>query len=395
MATSLVKDHGNNLISANLLTEFKSKVRKSLEKTLPPKSHDESWRKFPLNQFNLSEFNSDFASGELTDIRSNLDSTNWNEGNITKVTSLLDDLLSQSEGNYFALLGLFHAKEYYYFEVDEKETDILDWQFVSEETLSVSSVFLVRIKKNTSAKIKESYKTISKTENLHLLTSVSFYVLEESSELKLQISEDYDSDLYHFRSVFSSQERDSKLELSTVPLGGFRGKTFYYPRLSGTGSDAQILGLTALNKREFNDVEILVTHLADHTNSKLIYKTIVADKSHHIFTGNLHIPPNLKKVSAHQESHNLSMNKKARAEAIPKLEVFSEDVSCTHGATVGDIDEEQLFYLLSRGLNLNEARHLLVSAFYNEMIGKIAFSEEDEKNLSHLFQEKILAGGVD
>ncbi|WP_246047894.1 SufD family Fe-S cluster assembly protein [Leptospira ilyithenensis] len=393
MAISLAKDPGNSLISANLLAEFKSKVGKSLETTIPPETHGESWRKFPLGGFNLSEFNSSFAVGESINIHSSLNSTDWTEENASKVSVLLEELLKQSAGNYFALLSLFHAKEYYYFEIDENRADILDWQFQSEESLSASSVFLVRVGKNTSSKIKEGYKTVSKTGNLHLLASVSFYWLEKSSYLKLQTREDYDSDLYHFRSVFSHQERDSKLELSTLPLGGFRGKTFYFPRLAGTGSEANISGLTALSKREFNDVEILVTHLADHTNSKLVYKTIVADKSHHIFTGNLHIPANLKKVTAHQESHNLSMNKKARAEAIPKLEVFAEDVSCTHGATVGDIDEEQLFYLLSRGLNPNEAKHLLVSAFYNEMISKIAFSEEDAAALSVLVQEKILAGG--
>jgi len=225
---------------------------------------------------------------------------------------------------------------------------------------------------------------------LHILHSLSCYHLKEGSSLDILVEEEYDENLFHFRFIYSFQEKESNLNIHSFPRGGYRGKQFYLPELNGMGSTYKLMGVSSLVNRELLDIDAKVTHLADHTTSKISYKAIVNDRSHHIFTGNLAIPSNVKKVSAHQESHNLSLNKKARAEANPKLEVMAEDVSCTHGATVGDIDEEQLFYLLSRGLTPSEAKSLLVAAFYEETVSKIPFPETVKLNISNNIRKSVL-----
>ncbi|TGN18799.1 SufD family Fe-S cluster assembly protein [Leptospira idonii] len=370
-----------------LVASFREKAKSLLGTLSFPKGDEEVWRKFPLNQFHFPELSSE----PLTSSVEVKDSIFASEIVSSKASEIFDELLESCKSDFFALYGLVHAKEYYFYSLggQDGKDEVEDWNFHFKGEGSVSSVFLLHVPKNKKVRLTENYSSSTVSDKLHLFTSVSFYDLEDASCLDLVLTEDYDPDLYHFRSVFSRQAKDSKLSLYSFPLGGFRGKTFYFPKLSGKGSELNLSAVTALNQREWNDVEALVTHHADHTTSKLSYKTIVTDKSHHIFTGNLHIPPNLKKVVAHQESHNLSLDKKARAEANPKLEVFSEDVSCTHGATVGDIDEEQLFYLLSRGLSPEDAKSLLVSAFYGKAIAELPFPDSLKETLETRIHSKI------
>jgi len=369
--------------------EFKKEVKKHFEQIRFPSGNEEEWRKFPLQQIQFD-----------TLIRNEIDITQTEvKGQETQVLSdestakqMLHSLLESVKTNYFALYILLTCKDYFLFEfaADSHQENQFDARSHVPPDKNGLFVFLYSVKNEQQIRIREAFQSNSTSENLHLLGNISFYKIGNGAKLDVLYEEELDENLVQFRYSVSEQGRDSEFRIHSYPLGGFRKKHFYLPELNGSGGEFLLMGVSSVVKRELLDIDAKATHLASNTTSKIVYKAIVNDRAHHIFTGNLAIPNTVKKVSAHQESHNLSLNKKARAEANPKLEVMAEDVSCTHGATVGDIDENQLFYLLSRGLTLDESKSLLVSAFYEETVSKLPFSEPIKEEISEKLKKSVL-----
>ncbi|MBP9887303.1 MAG: SufD family Fe-S cluster assembly protein, partial [Leptospiraceae bacterium] len=219
------------------------------------------------------------------------------------------------------------------------------------------------------------------------INPVSYLDLEESGKSIFISIEDFQNSAFHFRNIFSNQNRDSELQLFHFNLGGYKGKTLVKNDLSGENANLKAVGATTLSKREIQDIEFTISHFASRTDSNLRFKTVVKDKSHHIFTGNLFIPKASFHVTASQVNNNLTMTRTARAESMPKLEVFADDVKCSHGATVGEVNEEQLFYLMSRGLTENEARFLIIEGFLKEVLDFVTLEEVQNLLISRLTEK--------
>jgi len=119
------------------------------------------------------------------------------------------------------------------------------------------------------------------------------------------------------------------------------------------------------------DHHLHVDHLASHGASSMLYKGILDKKSRAVFNGKVYVHPATKQISAHQANHNLLLSNEAEVNSKPELEIYSDDVKCTHGATIGQLDHESLFYLTSRGIEKNEAHKLLIRAFAEEVYSKM------------------------
>lgn len=193
----------------------------------------------------------------------------------------------------------------------------------------------------------------------------------------------YAGDEYNFHRIESNQGRDSRVHVSIAQHGGLAGKCFVTGRLNAPGGEFRGIGLTAASQAEYVDMEMLAAHDADHTASSLLYKAVVRDRAHSVFNGNLLIPPGRKHVDSHQTNNNILLNKKARAESMPKLIVKAEDVSAEHGATVGELDAEAIFFLMSRGLSESDARVMLIEGFLMQVIAEFPVPDLHEQ----LFEE--------
>ncbi|MCC5814230.1 MAG: Fe-S cluster assembly protein SufD, partial [Leptospira sp.] len=248
---------------------------------------------------------------------------------------------------------------------------------------------VIKVGSFSKVKIIEEYSSRNcSDDDYQWNNSLTLLELGEGAIVEYLTQEDHSENVFNFRNLISRQDRDSTLRNFHFYQGGFRSKMRQTLYLSGKNASLQSFGLSALSNREFIDHETEIRHRADHTTSSLIHKTVVKDKAHHIFTGNLHIPSTLSKVVASQVNHNLSLTPSARAESIPKLEIYSEDVQSSHGSTVGEIDDDQYFYLLSRGLDKDTAHHLLIEAFLTELIDELSI--ESRKDLIRdALKEKI------
>ncbi|PJZ86193.1 SufB/SufD family protein [Leptospira harrisiae] len=386
MNSSLTKNR--LVLTKERYTQFNTSLLEIWNQLEIPKDSEESWRKFPIGSVDWKELQFDPKEVNPGSIVSEENTVEQSLSEET-VQSLLADILKYTPKDYFAYLNLVVAPYYEIILLEEGESE---FDFEEEGDKPKHSVRIFYLTKGKTSKTQIRFQNHHLSEDLHLSSSLDFYIAGDSSYLEILDRESSDLDLYRFRNVCILGHNDSQVKYHHYPMGGFRSKLFLHAHLLGKGTEVTVDGVSALGGRNLKDLDMEMFHHADFTTSKISYKAIVTDKAHHIFTGNLIIPPNLKKVTAHQESFNLSLNKKARAEANPKLEVLAEDVSCTHGATVGDIDEEQYFYLLSRGLTPEESKSLLVTAFYGETIQSIGFSDEVKLSLESEIKE-ILVGG--
>lgn len=142
-------------------------------------------------------------------------------------------------------------------------------------------------------------------------------------------------------------------------------------KINGTLGDAHMYGLTLGNHRLHTDHHTFVNHKAENTTSNQLYKAILAGKSNGVFNGKILVDQVAQKTNAYQSSKNILLSGDAKVNAKPQLEIFADDVKCSHGATIGQLDEEPIFYLRSRGLDEATAKHLLIQAFAAEIFDQI------------------------
>lgn len=172
-----------------------------------------------------------------------------------------------------------------------------------------------------------------------------------------------------FQTIRATLKRDSKLK---AVLLGKKLRTSIKAELAEENSEAEIYGLSQLKGDSESHIHALVEHAAPHTRSRQHFKSVLKERSRFSFEGKIYVHPIAQKTEAYQLNNNLILSDEASANAKPNLEIFADDVKASHGATVGQLDQEALFYLRSRGLDLEEARDWLVQGFCKEILDHAA-----------------------
>jgi len=188
-------------------------------------------------------------------------------------------------------------------------------------------------------------------------------------------------------------DRDARYENFTLSLGGKLARTDVQLKFDGEGAACGLFGATLLRGEQEGTIATVVDHAAPRCTTREYYKSVAADRAHGVFLGTIGVRPHAQKTDANQLSKNLLLGARAAIDTKPELEILADDVKCSHGATVGDLDEAALFYLESRGIPPVEARHMLVEAFAAEVIERI---EDDTALRAHLGRHvaRWLAGGI-
>lgn len=165
--------------------------------------------------------------------------------------------------------------------------------------------------------------------------------------------------------------RDATMTLIATHFGGSTVKSDFAAELAGEGARSEVLGLVFGTGRQHFDHHVVQQHLAPHTTSRLNVQVALKDRAKSAFTGMLRIGTDAVHSEAYQENRNLLLDETANAISIPELEILTDEVQASHGATVGPIDEEQLFYLAARGLPRREAERMIVSGFFEPSVARI------------------------
>lgn len=193
---------------------------------------------------------------------------------------------------------------------------------------------------------------------------------------------------YNFSTLRIQQGRSANVATHSLLLSGALVRNNVHPVLAGEGSECLINGLFMANGRQHMDNYMLVEHASPHCDSRQFYNGILNGQSHGVFHGRIIVHKDAQKTDAKQTNRNLLLSDDAQIDTKPQLEIYADDVKCTHGATIGQFDDNALFYLRSRGLDEASARHVLLLAFANECLDRMSSPQVRE----HL--EKLVVAGL-
>ncbi len=197
--------------------------------------------------------------------------------------------------------------------------------------------------------------------------------ISDNARLRFVELQSWGDNVWNFSHERAQVGRDANLEWIFGALGSNLTKNFSEIDLIGEGATGKMSGFYFTDGKQHLDHDTQQNHLAPHTTSDLLFKGALKDSSRSVWQGMIYVAPGAQKTDGYQANRNLVLSSKARADSIPGLEILADDVRCTHGATVGKIDEDSVFYLLSRGIPYAEAEHLIVEGFFDPIMQRIPF----------------------
>ncbi len=196
----------------------------------------------------------------------------------------------------------------------------------------------------------------------------------------------------HVESLGVHQQRDSRFSSHQIAIGAAVARTELSATLQGSGADCTLRGLYLGSAKQVLDQHTTIEHAEPHATSNQLYKGILDGASQGVFTGRVIVRQKAQKTAAEQSNSSLLLSDDAIANTRPQLEIYADDVKCSHGATIGRLEDEQLFYLQARGIGMKEARALLGFAFANEVISGIGL-EPLRESLEATIKDWFLAAG--
>jgi Fe-S cluster assembly protein SufD len=176
---------------------------------------------------------------------------------------------------------------------------------------------------------------------------------------------------WHFASHHARVERDAELDWVTGGFGSAKGKVRIQNDLAGPGATSRVTGAYFADGTQHLDYDTFQEHIAPSTTSDFAFKGALRDTARAVWRGMIRVEEGAQKTNAYQENRNLLLSKSAHADSIPGLEIMANDVRCTHGATLGQVDRDQLFYLMTRGLTRAEAERLIVRGFFQDVLDRV------------------------
>ncbi|HEV7391620.1 MAG TPA: Fe-S cluster assembly protein SufD [Burkholderiales bacterium] len=215
----------------------------------------------------------------------------------------------------------------------------------------------------------EEYEAIS--EDAYLTNAVTEIAVAPGARLRHIKLQSESARAFHIARCSVAVATDASYISHTVSLGSRLSRYDLSVALNGEGAFAQIDGLALISGRQLADTHTLIDHAQPNGRSAQLHKTIVGGAAHAVFNGKIFVRPGAQLTDSAQQSRNLLLSDRATVDTKPQLEIFADDVKCAHGATVGQLDAEQLFYLTSRGLSDTVARNLLTYAFGASVIERI------------------------
>ncbi|MEA2353491.1 MAG: Fe-S cluster assembly protein SufD [Thermoleophilaceae bacterium] len=228
---------------------------------------------------------------------------------------------------------------------------------------------LIVLEEGAEAEIWEQY--VSSEEGEGLFNGVTELVVGANARLRYVTAQGLSEKSWIFGTQRAVVDRDGSLDWVALGFGSGRGKVRMETQLRGPGAQARVTGAYAGRGRQHLDFDTTQEHAAPNTTSDLAFRGVLAGRSTAVWRGMIKVDPGAQQTDAFQESRNLLLSKRAHADAIPGLEILANDVRCTHAAAIAQIDREQLFYLMSRGLPREQAKRLVIDGFLQALVERL------------------------
>ena len=255
---------------------------------------------------------------------------------------------------------------------DTKIDKPIHFLFVSDtnaENSAIQTRNLVLAGRHSECTIIESYVTAGGSN--YFSNAVTEVFVADGARLGHYKLQTESRDAFHVGTIEVTQGRGSRYESFSFATGAKLSRTNVYTTLAGDAAETILNGLYMVDGSQHVDHQTRIEHVAPNCPSHELYKGILDGSSHGVFNGKVYVHPEAQKTDGKQSNNNLLLSDQARVDTKPQLEIFADDVKCTHGATVGRLDEIALFYMRSRGIGPAQARRLLTYAFAADVLEKI------------------------
>jgi Fe-S cluster assembly protein SufD len=321
-----------------------------------------------------------FSNGELIEISDGINALSLKNVSSEKLNNI------SLENHFFDAINLAYAEDGLFIKIEanqqlDKPIEIVH---VSNGNKITNLRHVFRVNRHAKADITMSY--VSSNESVSFLNVVSNIELEDGAHLtinKLQTEAGTD---FHFSREVVNQEKNSNFTLNTLTFNGNFVRNDVNVLVNGQNAETNLNGAYLVKNNQLVDNHTIVDHLVANCQSNELYKGVLYDKSTAVFNGKVFVRPDAQKINAFQSNGNVLLSDDASVNSKPELEIYADDVKCSHGSTTGQLDENAVFYLRARGLSEKSAKELLVSAFISDVLNKI--ENEEVLNFTNSYLNK-------
>jgi Fe-S cluster assembly protein SufD len=291
----------------------------------------------------------------------------------SEAASRLGSLLEPAGADFFANLNsaAFSEGAFVFVPKDVRSEAPLHLLFLSVGGDGILPVTLPRIfvevERNASLELIEEYAG----SGAYLTDTAVEILVHQGAELRHERIQRESPEAFHVSNLRADVAGDARYLSRTVSFGARLSRQVPVVRLLGPGAEASLDGLALLNGHQVADTHSVLDHTVPHGSSRQLHKCIVDDEAQAVFNGRIFVRPDAQQTDAQQQCRTLLLSEKATVDAKPQLEIDADDVKCAHGAAVGALDAEELFYLASRGLDPAAARNLLTYGFASDLLAHI------------------------
>ena len=370
-------------LSKGLIKDIRSKAFEKFISEKFPTRRDEYWKysdpssilKLDLNYNDTGNFEDDnydiiLSNGKIVKTLSKFKTGNIADG--LENGDIPKEIFKEEKNPFLNLNNAFAINGCYLILDSEVKADIKILNLINNngENHAVYPKLIIIAEQNSDSTIFEEVRIRGNGTNF--VNSVMNIIIEDGANLEHIILDDFAKDTYNISNICVKQKKDSNFRSHNFSIGKKLARRDYNIELLGTGANCDLYGLYFVDGDNHIDHHTTIEHKKEHCTSNEHYKGILSGKAVGVFNGRIHVHPKAQKTDAIQNNQNLLLTDDAIIHTKPELEIYADDVKCTHGATIGQLDEKALFYLRTRGLNQKSAQQLLMRAYVGEIIDYIS-----------------------
>lgn len=306
----------------------------------------------------------------------------------SKVDEVLGSCASYQESATVALNSAFYS-DGIFLALDGSSNEPIHVLYVASKGGAKHASFprnVISLSDNAEATLVESYVSLgSKEYYTGVVSEIKIGKNARLEHYKIQLEGE---NATHVSSVHVKQSDDSRYFSYVFQFGGKLVRHEVYPELDGEGIDSDLKSLSALSGEQHVDSYVVMDHLKPNSESHELFRGVYDGKSRGVFSGTIIVRPDAQKTNAFQANNSLLLSPNASADSRPQLKIWADDVKCSHGATVGELDKDAMFYLKSRGLPQDKALRILIQAFAGEVLSTVGI-DSLRLYLENCFLEKL------
>ena len=297
------------------------------------------------------------------------------------------EIMEETEENVFSLINKGYQTGGVYIKVGENEKTAYPIHLLhltTGEGVISNAQHFIHLEKGSKTELITTYDS-DEAENSFTNIVIEGHI-EENANLTIQKLQFEEKNVFHISNEFFVQDPSSQFKINTITTGSLLTRNGLNVIVEGENCHTEMNGVYLGTENQHLDNHTLIEHLYSNCTSSETYKGVMDDKSTGVFNGKVIVRPNAQKIEAYQSNGNILLSKSSTVNSKPELEIYADDVRCSHGSTTGQLDEDAIYYLRTRGISEQKAKKLMVAAFIGEVLDKVDNSDIRKKVDQHFLE---------